>query len=112
MVLRIRVRGTSSKSTEDRRPKTEDETPAGEAGPAASAASISRLMMRPPGPLPETPARLMPRSSARRFASGLERERPPLAAGADDAAGGRARDRGGGDGETRGGARGGGARAP
>src|ERR1035437_9536147 len=76
MVLRIRVSGRSSKSTEDGRPKTEDETCAAADGPAASAASMSRLMMRPAGPLPETLARLMPRSSARRLARGLENVRP------------------------------------
>src|ERR1035437_5015805 len=84
IVLRMRVRGRSSKSMEDGRWRIEDDVCAPADGPAARAASMSRLMMRPPGPLPAIEARLRPRSSARRLARGLDRGRPDGATAMED----------------------------
>src|SRR6476659_10777387 len=60
---------------------------------------MSRLMMRPPGPLPWTACRSSPLSDAMRRASGEDRIRPPpLPLGAADGAGGAAGRLGGGAG--------------
>jgi hypothetical protein len=46
------------------------------AGPACTASSMSRLTMRPPGPLPRTPSSATPASAASRRASGEAFTRP------------------------------------
>ncbi len=69
-----------------------------------TAASMSRLMIRPPGPLPVTRERSSPFSSARRLASGLDSVRPPFAAGAAGAGAGATAGRAGADGGAAGGA--------
>src|SRR5262245_57699596 len=73
MVFRICVSATSVKSVWD----LELTTRAAWAG-ACAAASMSRVMMRPPGPEPWTAERSKPRSEASRRASGEERTWPPL----------------------------------
>ena len=76
MVFRINVSGTSVKSDAlaEVMPRAE------EAVPAATALSISRLITRPPGPLPTTRERSSPRSSASFRARGEAIVRPPFAA--------------------------------
>src|SRR5450830_1509655 len=81
MVLRICVSGWSTKSaTVDGGRLTADEA-AIAAPPDATAASMSRLMMRPPGPEPATAPRSRPLSLARRRARG-ELLADPVPAGA------------------------------
>src|SRR3954465_4931739 len=80
MIFRIWVRGTpwESPSKVGREDGTTEGREDAGAGPAAAAASMSRLMMRPPGPDPCTLPRLHPRSPARRRAGGEERTLSPL----------------------------------
>ena len=95
MVLRICVSGRSSKSpaATTRGAGAITRAAAGVGAPESSvlaAASMSRRMTRPPGPVPWSAARSSPRSVASRRASGEERARPPpfSDAGAAEAAGG------------------------
>src|SRR5512143_453120 len=60
----------------------------GPLGAAASAASTSRLVMRPPGPVPFNAAKFRPLACARRFAKGEALMRPlPAGCGAGDTGG-------------------------